>query len=170
MKLCKQDYLMKIQFLSLLFLCTLYSFSQEIQFKRKFDVAFAPGIICQGNMYNELNLTIGKVSAENWTVGIVGWRIGMESNFKNNNEFIIAPKVGYDISMTYFTIRLSAVNYFQNSKSEFRILPELGISLGGSFCLTYGYGINLNNAAISGLANHRIGLSFNINKQLNNAF
>lgn len=160
---------MKKHFLSLLFLLSLYSFSQEKKSNKKYDFAFSPGIICQGNMFNELNVTVGKISTENWTVGIVGWRIGVESNFKYNNDFIIAPKVGYDISMTYFTVRLSAVNYFQNSKSEFRILPEIGISLGGSICLTYGYGISLKSE-ISGVPNHRIGLSFNINKQLNNAF
>ncbi|WP_395062820.1 hypothetical protein [Flavobacterium sp.] len=161
---------MKKHFLSLLFLLSLYSFSQEKQSNKKYDLAFSPGIICQGNMFNELNVTVGKISTENWTVGIVGWRIGIESNFKYNSEFIIAPKVGYDISMTYFTVRLSAVNYFQNNKSEFRILPEMGISLGGSFCLTYGYGISLKNSEIAGVSNHRIGLSFNINKQLNDAF
>jgi len=161
---------MKKYLISLQFLISLYSFSQETQLNKKYDFAFSPGIICQGNMFNELNLTIGKISTENCTVGIVGWRIGFESNFKNNSEFIIAPKIGYNISMTYFTIRLSAVNYFQDNKSEFRILPEIGISLGGSFCLTCGYGINLKNSEISGLSNHRIGLSFNINKQLNDAF
>lgn len=161
---------MKKHFLSLLFLLSIYSFSQEKQSNKKYDFAFAPGIICQGNMFNELNITVGKISTENWTVGIVGWRIGIESNFKYNSEFIIAPKVGYDISMTYFTVRLSAVNYFQNDKSEFRILPEIGISLGGSFCLTYGYGISLKNSEVLGASNHRIGLSFNINKQLNDAF
>ncbi len=161
---------MKKYCLFILCLINLYSYCQESKTSKKYDYAFSPGIISQGNMFNELNLTIGKVSTENWTVGIVGWRLGLESNFKYDKEFIIAPKIGYDISMTYFTVRLSAINYFQNKKSEFRLLPEIGISLGGSLCLTYGYGISINNSDISGLSNHRIGLSFNINKRLNDAF
>ncbi|GAA4054853.1 hypothetical protein [Flavobacterium chungnamense] len=161
---------MRKYFLVFLFLINLYSYCQEIKPTKKYDFAFSPGIILQGNTFNELNLTIGKISTENWTVGIVGWRLGIESNFKYDREFIIAPKIGYDISMTYFTVRLSGINYFQNKNSEFRILPKIGVSLGGSFCLTYGYGISLNKSDISGLSNHRMGLSFNFNKQLNNTF
>jgi len=65
-------------------------------------------------------------------------------------------------------LRLSALNYFQNQQSEFRILPEVGASLGGMFNLTYGYGISFKNS-INGISNHRLSFSINLNRKLNQA-
>ena len=65
-----------------------------------------------------------------------------------------------------FTLRFSAVNYFQNGNSEFRILPELGLSLGGWANLTYGYGIAFKNENLKNVSNHRISLTFNLNRKL----
>lgn len=154
----------------ILFLSTLFStslFSQDtIQKFKKYDYAFSPGVIVQENVFNEFNIIIGTVSSQNWTVGIVGTRIGFESNFKYDKDFIIAPKVGYEISMILVSLRLSAANYFQNKESEFRIIPEMGLSFGGAINLTYGYGFSLNHSDINGLSNHRLSLTFNINDSL----
>lgn len=66
-------------------------------------------------------------------------------------------------------MRLSAVNYFQNGNSEFRVFPELGVSINGRVNLTYGYGMPCNNGNLNNVSCHSVGLSFNCNKRFNNA-
>lgn len=149
---------------------SLYCFSQE---KSKIDFVFSPGIILQKDIFIDANVFIGDVvtdtSSKFPVVGVQGWRVGLESNLQNGDSFVIAPKIGYELSATLFSLRLSAVNYFQNGNSEFRILPELGYSFGGWANLTYGYGISFNDGNFTDTSNHRISLSFNLNRRLRKA-
>ena len=142
---------------------------RNVQFK---EFAFSPGLIVQHETFLEFNIMFGEVTAENGkipVIGIEGFRLGVETNLRDRKNHTIAPKIGYEISMTLFSLRLSAVNYFQNGNSEFRMLPELGISIGGKVNLTYGYGIPFNNGDLNNVSCHRVALSFNFNKRLNNA-
>ena len=139
-------------------------FSQEKN--KKYDFAFSPGLICQKETFGEVNLLVGKVIIEKGIIGMSGIRMGVESNFKSNSEFIIAPKIGYEITATIFSLRLSTLNYFQNSRNDFRFLPEIGLSWGGFVNLTYGYNFRLTSTEIEDLSKHRFCLSFNLNKKL----
>lgn len=139
-------------------------FSQEK--KKKYDFAFSPELVTQKEIFVGANLLVGKVTIEKMSIGMSGVRIGFESNLKSNLDFIIAPKIGVEISSTILVMRLSAVNYFQNDKSEFRIVPEIGLSWGGFVNLTYGYNFRLTNSQIDNLNSHRFCLSFNLNKRL----
>src|SRR5262245_45427379 len=94
---------------------------------RKTDFAFSPEVIAQGQIFGGANVTIGTVMIGYGVVGIEGTRIGVESNFRKNSEFIIAPKIGYEFCPTFFVFRLTGITYFQNKETEFRILPEIGI-------------------------------------------
>jgi len=133
------------------------------------DVLFSPGITVQHETFLDVNILIGDVTIENGkipVVGVDGFRIGLETNLRDGHNHTIAPKIGYEISATIFSLRLSAVNYFQNGNSEFRMLPELGISYNGWANLTYGYGIPFNNGNLNNVSCHRVGLSFNLDKRL----
>ena len=144
-----------------------HSFSQD---QHKKDVVFSPGILVQKALFFEANLLVGDVTVDTQSkipmVGAEGWRIGIESNLQNNTNFVIAPKIGYEISPLFYTLRFSVVNYFQDGNSEFRLLPELGYSLGGWINLTYGYGISVNNGNLRDVSRHRVSLTFNLNKRL----
>ena len=61
------------------------------------------------------------------------------------------------------------MNYFQDDRSQLRILPELGISLGGAINLTYGYGQKIVGNKIYRLSNHRVSLTVNLQRDLWNA-
>lgn len=143
------------------------------QNKKQTDFIFSPGIILQKGVFLEANLFIGEVITETSikvpVVGVQGWRVGLESNLQSGDNFVIAPKIGYELSATVFVLRLSAVNYFQNGNSEFRVLPEVGFSAGGWANLTYGYGIPLNDGNLRDVSRHRLSLSFNLNKRLQKA-
>ena len=138
--------------------------------KKRFpDLLFSPGIIVQHETFLEFNVLLGYVTVENGkipVVGVDGFRLGLETNLRDGHNHTIAPKIGYEMSVTVFSIRLSAVNYFQNGNSEFRILPELGVSMNGWANLTYGYGIAINSGHLNNVSNHRVGLSFNLDRRL----
>lgn len=137
------------------------------------DIVFSPGLIVQHETFLEFNVLIGDVIIESGNnkipiVGVQGFRIGVETNLRDGHNHTIAPKIGYEMAVTAFALRLSAVNYFQNRRSEFRILPELGISIIGWLNLTYGYGIRLNNGHLNNVSYHRVGLSINLDNRLKN--
>jgi hypothetical protein len=132
----------------------------------KYDFALSPGLIVQKGFFTELNLIAGEVVVDNMMMGIRGLRIGAESNLKSKSEFIIAPKIGFEISLVLFSGRISAINYFQNGNSEFRVVPEIGFSIGGLVNLTHGYGVKFEKSDIPNLSQHRIALTFNLNRKL----
>ncbi|MCB0463766.1 MAG: hypothetical protein KDC81_13780 [Flavobacteriaceae bacterium] len=151
-------------------LYSIFCCSQE-KGKPKTDFVLSSGIILQSNLFADVNIIAGKVAVENSKipiVGVTGFRIGFESNFRSDENYTIAPKLGYEISATVFSMRLSTVNYFQNDKSEFRLLPEIGFSYLGFINLTYGYGIAFNNGNLRNVSNHRLSLSINLNRKLMN--
>ncbi|WP_204346246.1 hypothetical protein [Psychroserpens algicola] len=145
----------------------------RIERKQFDDILFSPGLIVQHETFLEFNIMFGDVTAiDNGkipVIGVDGFRIGVETNLRDGRHHTIAPKIGYEISATVFALRLSAVNYFQNGHSEFRVLPELGISLYGWANLTYGYGIPFNDGNLNNVSSHRVALSFNLDKRLKNA-
>lgn len=150
-----------------LFCCFCYTQEKEA---KSFDFAFSPGIIVQRNIFLDANVLIGKtfsnLNSKIPIVGIQGIRIGLETDC--NNTF--APKIGYELTPMIYTLRLSAINYFQNDNTEFRIIPEIGLSFYSWINLTYGYGISLNNGNISDIGHHRIALTFNFNKKLSKKY
>jgi len=170
---------MKTLSVLIVLLTSCYCFSQSGETKyskepKSLDFVFSPSLFIQKEVFTDLSIIIGRVETDTRhskvppVIGVYGWRLGLESNFKGGNDYIIAPKVGYEMSITFFTIRLSALNYFQNSQSEFRLLPEAGFSIGGMFNLSYGYGISFKNS-INGISNHRLSLTINLNKRLSNS-
>ena len=139
-------------------------FSQEK--KEKYDISFSPELIGQKEFFGGANILIGKVVIEKMIIGMNGVRFGFETNLRNSSEFLIAPKIGIEASGTIFIMRISALNYFQNSSNEFRILPEIGISWAGFINLTYGYNFRISSSQIDNINEHRLCLSFNFNRKL----
>ena len=159
---------MKKLFLFLLINCCLLANSQQkvTDSDNQIRFAFSPGIIVQRNVFLDVNVLVGKsiidLNPKVPLVGIQGVRIGLESDCNN----IIAPKIGYELNAMIYVLRFSAINYLKNGNSEFRIIPELGLSFYSWMNLTYGYGISLGNNRISDIGHHRVSLTFNFNKRL----
>jgi hypothetical protein len=162
---------MKKLFAFFLINCCFFGYSQEKtpEPNNRIGVAFSPGVIIQRNAFIEANLFVGKIIIEDQpkvpVIGVSGFRIGIELDCSKT----FAPKIGYEIAIVGLAIRLSAANYFQEGNSEFRLLPEIGLSMGGWASLTYGYGISFNDRTITDIGHHRVCLSFNLNKRLNKA-
>ncbi|MCF6131352.1 hypothetical protein [Flavobacterium wongokense] len=153
----------------LLFCFLGYSQEKEPTHNSHFGFAFSPGVIQQRNTFLEANLFMGCITTEPHPktpiIGVSGFRIGLESDLHRT----IAPKIGYEYAILGLDLKLTAANYFQDKNSEFRIIPEIGLSIGGWASLTYGYGIPLNDGNLTDIGYHRVGLSFNLNKSLHKA-
>ncbi|RZJ67496.1 MAG: hypothetical protein EOO50_05795 [Flavobacterium sp.] len=137
--------------------------SQDVEHK---GFAFSPGVILQREVFAEANITYGTIVSNKMMIGISGVRVGVESNLKSGDDFTIAPKIGCEVAMTFLAMRATAVHYFQNGNNEFRLVPEVGISMGGAINLTYGYGFRFQKAEIANLSQHRLSLTLNINQTL----
>jgi hypothetical protein len=122
---------------------------------------FSPGVSYQGQLFGEVNLMYSEIIMSHGVSAIWGPRVGVEANFKQDN-FIYAPKIGYELSATFFVFRANMVSYIDKSKVDLRILPEAGISLAGFFNLTYGYGIPTLNYESPEVTRHRFTLTANL--------
>lgn len=132
----------------------------------KLDVIPSIGYIWQKESFLDANVIFGDVVTDYMLIGHLGIRTGFETNFKSGSDFVIAPKVGVEASVLISCYRLSVVKYFQGSNNELRLLPEMGISIGGLLDVTYGYGIRLSKSKVSGIQNGRIGICINISEIL----
>lgn len=109
---------------------------------------------------------IGKTTVNKVFVGMSGFRLGAETNFRSGASHIWGAKVGYEVSALFIVYRLSAISYFQQSQAELRLMPEFGVSWGGVINLTYGYQLRVSRSTVEELPLHRVGLGFNLNRAL----
>ena len=96
---------------------------------------------------------------------IWGPRFGFESSL-TSKDYIFAPKIGYEISGLMICLRGNALAYLQNKRSDFRLLPEAGLSLSGVINLTYGYNLHIYGDKIRDITNHKFSLLINLNYDL----
>jgi hypothetical protein len=126
---------------------------------------FSPGISYQNQFFGEVNVMYAYGLYADAPPHTIGPRLGFEFNFDPNN-FIIAPKIGYEVSVALALIRLNVIKYFTKNDNEFRLLPEIGLCWRSYVNLTYGYSIALPKSTIKEISISRITLTFNLNKHL----
>jgi hypothetical protein len=82
---------------------------------------------------------------------------------KTYNDFLIAPKFGYELNLVLLSARISSVNYysFQRNNLDARILLEPGLTLFGFVGVHYGYSIPLSKTENLAIGRHRISASVN---------
>ncbi len=154
----------------LIIICTLINKKVVAQVKAadssNLKVLVSPGISSQREIFGELNIMLAKEvdgGGSCGSNGFSGLRVGFESNLKKDN-FIIAPKIGYEVSAYPLCLRGNIIDYLSNGKSDLRLLPEIGISFNGYINLVYGYNFPLLKNKLTEISNSRITLTFNIGK------
>jgi len=140
-------------------------FSQEKTGKIPMKLILSPGMSYQGKLLGELSLMFSKLDMTSGGAAIWGPRFGFESSL-TSNDYIFAPKIGYEISGLMICLRGNGLAYLQNKKSDFRLLPEAGLSLSGAINLTYGYNLHIYGDKIRDIANHKFSLLVNLNCDL----
>ncbi len=163
----------------ILFLLTLVTsttlFAQDsLAVKRDFQApesmitfnSFSPGIVVQRQVFGEANLLMGTAMKNKIMLGLTGLRLGAESNFKTGKEHIFGIKAGLEFDALIAATRISVIDYFNGSRSQLRLLPEIGLTFAGLYTLTYGYGIKITDTDIPGICHHRLSLSINLSRKL----
>ena len=145
-------------------LCVLPVFGFAQRFEP--DLALSPGIVYQGEPVYELNLLAGRYVSEMSGNAFPGVRLGVETNFRQGNEWYFAPKAGFELSGMIICFRGTAMACVQRSDIQFRLVPEIGVSLAGLVNLTYGYAFAFNRPDGFDLPRHRIALSLNLNRDV----
>lgn len=130
------------------------------------DPALSPGIVYQGEPVYELNFLAGRYISEMGGNAFPGVRLGVETNFRQGSDGYFAPKAGFELSGMIICLRGTAMACVQRSGIQFRLVPEIGVSLAGFVNLTYGYAFALNRPEGFGLAHHRVALSLNLNRDV----
>lgn len=152
-------------FLLIIGLVPLITFGQASDYKIPTKVILSPGLIYQGELLGEINLMFSKLDMTTGGSAIWGPRIGLESSFTKNN-YLIAPKIGYEFSGLLLCVRGNLLSYIQNKKIDVRFLPEIGLSLSGALNLCYGYNVHVIANKIDYISNHRISLTVNLDFDL----
>lgn len=122
------------------------------------------GVNYQKHFLVDFNLLYGQESIHSG-FGLRGWRLGTELAI-DNSEWLIGPKLGYELTVLIFTIRPNTVYYFYQGKQDWRLMPEVGVSFFSLLNLTYGYAQPLLNTEFDLIGRHRLGLSINLNRKL----
>lgn len=125
----------------------------------------SPGISYQKEFLGELSIMYAETAMNNTGFGIYGPKLGVEMNFDSDN-FIYAPKLGFEVDVLFFSVRGSAVSYINHGDVDLRLLPEVGLSFFGLANLTYGYGFPVLKHEVRDVSRHRVTLTFNLSRDL----
>lgn len=148
---------------------TFYQFGKAQDYQKQTpDIIPSLGYIYQWDSYLDANVIIG--DDINYFIWYHGLRLGLETNLQSGADFIIAPKIGYVLSLGLLVLRLSAIDYIQGSQNEFRLLPEVGFTIVGVIDLTYGSGIQISKSEVPGISSQRFGVCINVTKLLKEVF
>jgi hypothetical protein len=91
-----------------------------------------------------------------------GFGTDLGFNFKN---YLWAPKVFFEYNpFIGLPFRLNLISYLQSGTADIRLLPELGISAGGLFTISYGYGFRLSKQQLPAVASNRLSLNISLIK------
>jgi hypothetical protein len=102
-----------------------------------------------------------------------GFYISSEFHLRNSNEIIIGPKVGWELGVIGEThgsfFGAEFINYTDFTKYSPALMLKVGVPMLW-LNIGYGYTIFFNDALKSEIGNHRIVISYTINRKANNAY
>jgi len=126
---------------------------------------FSPVVSYQKEFFGELSLMYAETAMQHSGLGIYGPRLGVGMNF-NADDFIFAPKLGFEIDVIFLSVRANAVGYINRGDVDLRLLPELGVSFFGLANLIYGYGIPVLSSELGSVSRHSVTLTVNLSRDL----
>jgi hypothetical protein len=112
------------------------------------------GICYQKTFTGELSIMYADIHRHEG-VSFNGLKVGVESSF-NPDNYLIAPKIGFESCLALYSVRANFLTYFQNNTSDLRLLLEIGPSAYGVFTLTYGYCPHLLMDKNPNISSHRV--------------
>jgi len=99
----------------------------------------------------------------NRSVGIYNHNLFISTEFNLNNNFILGPKIGYELNLLIFQIRLNIIDYTNLQQDNlFVFRPDIGLTFFGLFSISYGYNVFLAGNNFNMVDRHTIGLTYNM--------
>lgn len=133
----------------------------------KNHLIFSGGLSYQKQCLGEVGIIYGKTIWTKEGPGIPliasGLKFATEFNF-NSENFIIAPKLGYEFNTPILGTRLSIIDYTNLTHHDFKFTPEIGLSLFTFINIFYGYNISLGDNSMSNIDTQRITFTINYDK------
>lgn len=132
-----------------------YHFFKDPIQRGKFD--FILGYNGIDNHYGEIGIARGYRGFEGWAYVYSSFNLSAEFRIAENNNVIIAPKIGYSTTLAYLNLGVYGVYYLNanTNNNNFFIRPEIGPSFFGIGTIFWGYNIGTE---MSGVNSNVLGL------------
>jgi hypothetical protein len=140
--------------------------SQDTLSNHNFFDDYKSGMVMGCILENKTYATIGGVFAQNYDNKMrqtLGFGICADISL-NSSSTIIGPRVFFEMTKGIFGYRINLAYYFQNSDEDFRIIPEVYLTLYGRVNFCYGLSLATPYRTINDLGLHRFSLQFNFLK------
>jgi hypothetical protein len=151
---------MKLFFYLFFSLTTITLFGQTPD-KDRYELGMTTGYAYSKGHFLQLGAIWGK-DYGNVHVPSKGFGVGTDLGLVND-KLTIGAKGFIEYNAYIITaFRLNAINYFRQGQSDFRIIPEVGLTMFGQINFMYGYGIPISKNEITDIGRHRFALTFNL--------
>jgi hypothetical protein len=158
---------MKSRYLLILFLVLISIYTGYSQNADRYTIGINTGYAYATSHFLQVEAIYGK-DYGNVHVGSMGYGVGTDLSYMDD-KFTIGPKAFVEFNpLVLFGSRIGLINYISQGQSDFRLLPEVGISLLGYANLMYGYSIPLLKTELDDISKHRFGLSVNLYRSKQN--
>jgi hypothetical protein len=122
------------------------------------------GLSLQKHLFGEISLCYGSGNLVGGSCGstdVFFPKIGSEFTFDNKN-LIIGPKLSFEYADEILGTRINIINYTNFKTQDWRVTPEIGISISAIIDIYYGYNIPLTSDRIIGVSGNRVSLTVNL--------
>jgi hypothetical protein len=156
----------KTYFTAFLILTLTSLYSQDTLTNHNFFDDYKSGIVMGCIFQDKTYATIGGVFAQDYdrkTRQTLGFGICADFSL-NTSSTIIGPRAFFEVTKGIFGYRINLAYYFQNRDEDFRVIPEVYLTLYGRVNFCYGLSLATPNRTINDLGLHRFSLQFNFIK------
>jgi hypothetical protein len=151
---------------SLILLCSVKFYSQDT-IQKNFFSDFRPGGVIGVILQDRTYLTAGGLYLlpyDEMNKQTVSFGFCADISI-NTSDVVVGPRFFADFSKKHIGARINFSEYYQKNLSEFRLTPEIFITLFGNVNLSYGYAFCFPERNIVDAGFNRVSLIFNFANQ-----
>jgi hypothetical protein len=138
-----------------------FSLYAQTDYSNKYKLGLTTGYTYAKSHFIQIGAIWGNYGYGNVHTPSKGFGIGADiGNFKNT--FTVGAKAFYEYNLILISFRINAINYFSEQYSDFRLMPQFGISLLGNLNLMYGYSIPTLGNELTDIGRHSFSLTLNL--------
>lgn len=150
----------------ILIILSLFNLSLHAQVKKSenYSLGISTGYTYANSHFIQLG-TIYGANYGNVHIPSKGFGLGVDIG-KVNNKLTIGTKAFYEYNFFIASgFRLNAINYFSGEKIDFRLMPQVGLSIMGNINFMYGYSIPTLGNELTDISRNSFSVTINLFKQ-----